>query len=225
VWQDSGVNLRDCTGGPAQAQALTEALAALTAGQLVVLPTDTVYGVGAAAANPAAVAALLAAKARGRNMPPPVLIGEMSQLDSIVADISAAAGRLSEALWPGALTMVFRVNPNLHWDLGNLTDTIAVRLPDHDFARQLLVESGPLAVSSANLSGEPAALTAQEAAHQLADNVAVYLDAGPAPGGVPSTVVDTTTQPVRLLRPGAIPTTRLGELLDQLDEGAKADVR
>jgi tRNA threonylcarbamoyl adenosine modification protein (Sua5/YciO/YrdC/YwlC family) len=198
------VNLRACGRGAARGEAIAEAVAELTAGRLVVLPTDTVYGVAAVASNPAAVAALLAAKGRGRNLPPPVLMADAAELEGLAAEPGPEARALAEAFWPGALTLVVRSNPALRWDLGDRDGTIALRVPDAEVARAVLGEAGPLAVSSANLSGEPPALTAQAAADQLGANVAVYLDAGPAPGGVPSTVVDATVSPPRVLRRGAL---------------------
>jgi tRNA threonylcarbamoyl adenosine modification protein (Sua5/YciO/YrdC/YwlC family) len=215
------VNVRKCgPGTPSRGEAIAEAISALASGRLVVLPTDTVYGIGATASDPAAVAALLAAKGRGRNLPPPVLIGDPAQLGNLARDISPEAQALAAACWPGALTLVLRANPSLRWDLGDKIGTIAVRVPDNPVARELLLQTGPLAVSSANLSGQAPALTAQAAAAQLGLNAAVYLDAGAAAGGVPSTVVDATSKPPRVLRPGAISLESLRRIVPSIESTA-----
>jgi tRNA threonylcarbamoyl adenosine modification protein (Sua5/YciO/YrdC/YwlC family) len=180
------------------------AVAALRRGQLVVVPTDTVYGIAADVGNPAAVRALLAAKGRSGAKPPPVLIGDAEDLDQIASRLSDQAKSLATALWPGGLTLVVPLAPHLGWDLGELAGTVGVRVPDHEVTRELLRAAGPLAVSSANRAGEPPALSAQAAAESFGDAVAVYLDAGLAPGGVPSTVVDATGPNLRILRHGAI---------------------
>lgn len=184
--------------------ALDEAVNAIARGALVVLATDTVYGVAADAFTPDAVAALLAAKGRGRQLPPPVLIGDVRTLDGLAADVPDAARALVEAFWPGGLTIICRAQPSLAWDLGETRGTVALRMPDHPAALALLRRTGPLAVSSANLTGRPAALTATEAFDQLGDAVVVYLDSGAAPGGVASTIVDATGDGLRLVRAGAI---------------------
>lgn len=197
--------------------ALETAREAVAGGQCVVLPTDTVYGIGANAFNAEAVARLLAAKQRGRDMPSPVLIAEPSMLRSLAEEIPPAAAQLIERFWPGALTIILTAQRRLPLDLGDAAGTIAVRLPDHDQARALLRRTGPLAVSSANTSGQPAATTVQQAQQMLGDSVAVYLDAGEAPGGQPSTIVDfTVTDTGRVLRPGAIPVTSLREVVPDI---------
>ncbi|MFT4226838.1 L-threonylcarbamoyladenylate synthase [Micropruina sp.] len=184
-------------------QALAAAAAAVTAGRCIVLPTDTVYGIGANAFDPAAVQGLLDAKQRGRDMPPPVLIAEPSMLRSLATGLTADGLALAKAFWPGALTVVVTAHPDLRLDLGDRGATLAVRVPDHAFTRALLRHTGPLAVSSANVSGRPAATTIDEAIEQLGDEVAVYLDAGPAGAPVPSTIVDLTGEP-RILREGRL---------------------
>ncbi|GEN78369.1 L-threonylcarbamoyladenylate synthase [Actinotalea fermentans] len=200
---DSG-SVMDCTDPATWGPAIDEAVHALGRGGLVVLPTDTVYGIGADAFSPAAVAALLAAKGRGRQMPPPVLVPDVRTVDGLCDDVPDAARRLMEAFWPGALTVICRAQPSLAWDLGETRGTVAVRMPDHPAALALLRRTGPLAVSSANRTGSPAALTAGEARDQLGDAVAVYLDGGVAPGGVASTIVDATTPRLRVVRLGAL---------------------
>ncbi|QTE31563.1 L-threonylcarbamoyladenylate synthase [Pengzhenrongella sicca] len=188
------------TWGPA----LDEAVNALSRGGLVVLPTDTVYGVAADAFAPDAVAALLAAKGRGRQQPPPVLVPDARTLDGLARDVPAAVRDLVAAFWPGGLTVICRAQPSLAWDLGETHGTVALRMPDHPAALALLRRTGPLAVSSANRTGHPAALAAAGALDELGDAIAVYLDGGAAPGGVASTIVDATGARLRLVRAGAI---------------------
>lgn len=186
------------------------AVGAAERGELIVLPTDTVYGLGTDAFLPEAVEELLAAKGRGRDMPVPVLIGSPRTLDGIATGLSDAARALVEACWPGGLTLVCRVQPSLQWDLGNTRGTVAVRMPLHPVAIELLVRTGPMAVSSANRSGFPAATTVDEAIEQLGESVSVYLDGGQSPGqgngadALPSTIVDVTGPQARLLRAGAV---------------------
>jgi tRNA threonylcarbamoyl adenosine modification protein (Sua5/YciO/YrdC/YwlC family) len=159
------------------------------------------------------VAGLLAAKGRGRHMPPPVLVGSVRAATALVEDLSASGKDLIDEFWPGGLTLVLRANRSLIWDLGDTRGTVAVRMPLHELALELLKETGPLAVSSANLSGSPAATTAADAEAQLGEAVAVYLDGGPCPGNVPSTIVDLTSPIPRLLRLGAISIGRLREVV------------
>ena len=153
--------------------------AALKGGRLVVMPTDTVYGIGADAFDSAAVAALLSAKGRGRDMPVAVLVGSWHTIDGLVYTVPDAARELIRAFWPGALSLVVRQAPSLQWDLGDARGTVMLRMPLHPVAIELLREVGPMAVSSANISGRPPAVTADEARGQLGDLVEVYLDAGP----------------------------------------------
>lgn len=184
--------------------ALTAAEDAVRAGRVIVLPTDTVYGVGADAFSGPAVQGLLDAKQRGRDMPPPVLVAEVAMVRALARNVDDRVVALGAAFWPGALTLVLRAHDSLRLDLGDRTDTIAVRVPDHPFTRELLRRTGPLAVSSANVSGQEAALTIAEASRQLGDSVAVYLDAGPMGGAVPSTIVDLSGGDARVLRAGRI---------------------
>ncbi|MGZ4640404.1 MAG: L-threonylcarbamoyladenylate synthase [Actinomycetes bacterium] len=185
-------------------------------GDLVVLPTDTVYGIGTDAFQPDAVQALLSAKGRGRDMPVPVLVGSPRTLDGIATGLSDTARALVEAFWPGGLTLVCRVQPSLQWDLGETRGTVAVRMPLHPVAIELLTETGPMAVSSANRSGLPPATTVDEAVEQLGESVAVYLDGGPAGEPLPSTIVDVTGAAPRLLRAGALPEATLREVAGDL---------
>ncbi len=180
------------------------------------MPTDTVYGVAADAFTPPAVAALLAAKNRGRAMPVPVLIGEASTVAGLVVDLPEVANRLAQEFWPGGLTLVLEHAPSLAWDLGEADGTVAVRLPDDDVARDLLRRTGPLAVSSANRSGRPAATTAAGAQQQLGERAAVLLDGGPRASGAASTIVDCTSDVPRILRVGVVPVDRLREVVPEL---------
>jgi L-threonylcarbamoyladenylate synthase len=184
--------------------AIASAAHSVASGQLVVLPTDTVYGIGADAFDAKAVAELLAAKGRGRDMPVPVLIGSWATIEGLVSIVSERTWDLIEAFWPGGLTLVVEHAPSLSWDLGDARGTVAVRMPLHPVAIELLEVTGPMAVSSANISGRPAALTAADAQEQLGDDVAVYLDGGPAATGVASTIVDVTAEVPRILRTGAV---------------------
>jgi tRNA threonylcarbamoyl adenosine modification protein (Sua5/YciO/YrdC/YwlC family) len=203
----------DCSDPDQRAAGLTAAAAALSRGELVLLPTDTVYGVAADAFTPAAVTRLLAAKNRGRSMPVPVLIGEASTLAGLVTTVPPVAHDLAEAFWPGGLTLVVEHAPSLAWDLGDAEGTVAVRLPDDELTRDLLRRTGPLAVSSANRSGRPAATTAQQADYQLGDHAAVVLDGGPRESSAASTIVDCTSPTPRALRIGAIEVDRLREVV------------
>lgn len=189
---------------------------AIADGQVIVVPTDTVYGVAVDAFSPHAVQRLLDAKHRGRDMPPPLLVAEVSMVRSFVAQMDDRVERLGEALWPGALTLIVAAPPSLRVDVGERGDTIAVRVPDHEFTRELLRRTGPLAVSSANVSGRDAALTINEAIDQLGTSVTLYLDDGPAAGPVPSTIVDLSGPQARLLRAGRISVDQLNEVVPGL---------
>ncbi|MFI6178232.1 L-threonylcarbamoyladenylate synthase [Nonomuraea sp. NPDC051191] len=199
----------DCSDLDQRAEGLIEAATAVRRGELVVLPTDTVYGIGADAFMPPAVTALLDAKGRGRDMPPPVLVGTVRAATALVDDLGPYGQDLIDAFWPGPLTLVCRANRALSWDLGDTKGTVAVRMPLHPVALDLLKETGPMAVSSANRSGAPAATTVEEAQEQLGDSVAVYLDGGKTTDNTPSTILDLTTAVPRLLRRGAIPVEKL----------------
>jgi tRNA threonylcarbamoyl adenosine modification protein (Sua5/YciO/YrdC/YwlC family) len=193
------------------------AVAALQRGELVVLPTDTVYGIAADAFSPAAVHALLEAKGRGRDMPVPVLVGAWNTLDGLAEEVAPRTRELVQAFWPGGLTLVVRAAPSLSWDLGETRGTVAVRMPLHPVALAVLARTGPLAVSSANRSGLPAAPDAAEAARQLGTAVSVYLDGGSTGGGEASTIVDLTGARPRLLRAGAVTDKHLLEVLPDLE--------
>ena len=186
----------------------------------MVFPTDTVYGIAADAFSPLAVTLLLASKGRSRKMPPPVLIPRLNALDGLATDVPAEARRLAEAFWPGGLTLILHAQPSLDWDLGETKGTVALRIPADDVAQDLLTLTGPLAVSSANRTGQAAALTAAEAEAQLAESVEVYLEGGPRPAegadALPSTIVDATAVPLRVVRQGAISLERLREVVPSI---------
>ena len=202
----------DCADETQRAQGLAAATAAVLRGGLVVLPTDTVYGIGADAFRPAAVSRLLVAKGRGRQMPPPVLVGSVRAASALVEDLGPFGQQLIDEFWPGGLTLVCRAGRSLKWDLGDTKGTVALRMPKHPVALALLAETGPMAVSSANLTGSPAAITAAQAREQLGDTVDVYLDGGPCETDTPSTIVDLTDDMPRLLRTGVVSIGRLREV-------------
>ena len=203
----------DCTDAAQRVTGLAEAAASLRKGDLAVIPTDTVYGLAADAFSPPAVTGLLAAKGRDRQMPPPVLVGTVRAATALVEDLNAFGKDLIDEFWPGGLTLVMRANRNLIWDLGDTKGTVAVRMPLHELALELLKQTGPLAVSSANRSGAPPATTAADAEAQLGEAVAVYLDGGPCSGDIPSTIVDLTGAVPKLLRRGVISIARLREVV------------
>ncbi|HEV7627286.1 MAG TPA: L-threonylcarbamoyladenylate synthase [Streptomyces sp.] len=207
----------DCTDSADRKTGLREATSAVRRGELVVLPTDTVYGIGADAFSPDAVGDLLEAKGRGRNMPSPVLVGSPNTLHGLVTDFSESAWELVDAFWPGALTLVARHQPSLTWDLGDARGTVAVRMPLHPVAIELLKEFGPLAVSSANLTGHPAPQDCDAAQEMLGESVAVYLDGGPTPDAVPSSIVDVTGKTPVLLRAGALSAEELRKVVPDLE--------
>jgi L-threonylcarbamoyladenylate synthase len=208
-------SLHDCSVGADLLTGMRLARGAISRGELVVIPTDTVYGIAADAFSPAAVRRLLAAK--GRTAPPPVLIPAIATLDALAERVPDEVRALVERFWPGGLTVILPARPFLDWDLGETNGTVALRMPKSKIALELLAETGPLAVSSANLTGQPPALTAQEARRMLGDSVQVYLDDGPAGAGYTpaerdpaSTIVDATrfargSGKMRIVRHGVLP--------------------
>lgn len=194
----------DCAEPASRAAGLTAARSALRAGKLVVLPTDTLYGIGCDAFDSNAVNSLLRAKGRGRDMPVPVLIGSWNTIDGLVFSVSQQARDLTRAFWPGALSLVVQQAPSLAWDLGDANGTVMLRMPLHPVAIELLRENGPMAVSSANISGRAPATTMAEAKEQLGSSVSVYLDGGLCAAGQASTIVDISQGAPRILREGAV---------------------
>ncbi|WP_193598591.1 L-threonylcarbamoyladenylate synthase [Microbacterium sp. YJN-G] len=220
----------DCRDEGQLLAGMRHARQAIARGELVVLPTDTVYGVAADAFSPAAVQRLLDAKGRGREMPPPVLVAGQDMVAALVEEIPVPVQQLIDAFWPGGLTIVLPAQPSLTWDLGETKGTVAVRMPDRRVALELLAETGPLAVSSANLTGRDAAVIASDAQEMLGDSVAVYLEEGYSENGIPSTIVDATSlvgtaddehAVVRILREGAVSREQLEEVLGDLLEPAE----
>ncbi|BBZ22376.1 L-threonylcarbamoyladenylate synthase [Mycolicibacter hiberniae] len=203
----------DCADADRRAAGVAAAIDAVRGGRLVVLPTDTVYGIGADAFNAAGVTALLAAKRRGRDMPVGVLVGSWSSIDGLALIVPATARELIRAFWPGALSLIVRQAPSLQWDLGEARGTVMVRMPLHPVALEVLKAVGPMAVSSANVSGSPPAADAAEAQRQLGESVEVYLDAGAAEQGEASTIVDLTGPTPRIVRPGPISAEQIGAVL------------
>ncbi|BBX01281.1 threonylcarbamoyl-AMP synthase [Mycolicibacterium moriokaense] len=206
--------LFDCRDEQTRAIGIASAVSAVKGGSLVVMPTDTVYGIGADAFDREAVSALLSAKGRGRDMPVPVLVGSWHTIEGLVYSVPDTVRELIRAFWPGALSLVVRQAPSLQWDLGDAQGTVMVRMPLHPVAIELLREVGPMAVSSANISGRPAAVTAQEARDQLGDLVEVYLDSGPSQQQAASTILDLTGAQPRVLRQGPVTVDALAKVLD-----------
>lgn len=194
----------DCADPDQRSRGIASAVGAVKNGRLVVMPTDTVYGIGADAFDSAAVSALLSAKGRGRDMPVGVLVGSWHTIDGLALTVPDGARDLIRAFWPGALSLVVRQAPSLQWDLGDARGTVMVRMPLHSVAIELLREVGPMAVSSANVSGRPPAVDVEDARDQLGDLVDVYLDAGPAAQQAASTILDLSGPAPRILRSGPV---------------------
>jgi tRNA threonylcarbamoyl adenosine modification protein (Sua5/YciO/YrdC/YwlC family) len=203
----------DCAVSDERTEGLADAARAVRAGRLVVLPTDTVYGIGCDAFNASAVRSVLAAKRRGPDMPVGVLVGSWTTIDGLVMGVPKAARDLIEAFWPGGLSLVLSHAPSLNWDLGSTKGTVMLRMPLHPVALELLRDVGPMAVSSANVSGQPPATTAAEAQGQLGESVAVYLDGGPSGEPIASTIVDLTGDAPRVLREGDVSVAAVAEVL------------
>ena len=191
---------------------------------LIVLPTDTVYGIGCDAFSAFAVNSLLEAKGRGRQSPPPVLIPSLDTLRALTSNPPEVAFTLAEKFWPGALTIILQSQPSLNWDLGETRGTVALRMPNNELALALLKEVGPLAVSSANLTGQPAASNIDEAEKYFGTKVGVYLDGGPVPSAKPSTILDLTEEgKVKVVRVGVLSVTQIKKVLGKGFEVAMAD--
>jgi tRNA threonylcarbamoyl adenosine modification protein (Sua5/YciO/YrdC/YwlC family) len=215
--------LIDCTTEEGLAHGIEAAAAAIRAGELVVLPTDTVYGVGVDAFSPDAVTTVLLAKGRGREMPPPVLVQSQRTVDGLATNVPVYVPDLIEAFWPGPLTIVLQSQSSLMWDLGETNGTVALRMPNDEIALRLLAEVGPMAVTSANVSGQPPARTAQDAEAQLSSSVSLYLDAGPRPGGLVSTILDCSNEAPVILRAGAVSFDQIQEVLGEIELGKQAE--
>jgi L-threonylcarbamoyladenylate synthase len=209
--------LYDCRTVAERDWGIRAAVDSIARGDLVVLPTDTVYGIAADAFKPWAVTALLNAKGRGQHMAPPVLVGSRQVLDGLAFSLPREARELVEAFWPGALTIVVEQAPTLQWDLGETYGTVAVRMPLHPVALEVLQHTGPLAVSGASRTGMAPAVTAAEARDQLGYAVTTYLEAGPCSDPIPSTIIDCTGPVPRILRDGAIPLEKLREVVPKIE--------
>lgn len=212
-----------CQDPESREAGLAAAHQALQNGECVVLPTDTVYGIGADAFSARAVAVLLAAKGRGRSMPPPVLVARPEVMDGLAIDVPEEARQLAEAFWPGALTLILTAQPSLTWDLGETRGTVALRMPADDLALELLGRTGPMAVSSANRTGQAAATTAEQAHTMLGEAVTLYLDDGDRSTVSPSTIVDCTVTPPRMVRDGAISLAELQAVVDTVAAAEAAE--
>lgn len=210
------MKLYDCRSPVERDRGIAAAVAAVRRGDLVVLPTDTLYGIGGDAFKKHSVAAVQRAKGRGRDTPPPVLIGARRTLDGLAHRLPRAARELAEAFWPGGLTIVIEHATSLDWDLGDTDGTVAVRMPLHPVALEVLRETGPMAVSSANKHGQPPATTVTDAKEQLGYAARVYLDGGPCAAPVPSTIVDLSGDVPHVLRAGAVSVAKLREVLPEL---------
>ena len=197
-----------------EADALAHAIRELNGGRVLVVPTDTVYGIGCDASNPDAVNAVLAAKGRGRQMPPPVLVASVDAIDSLCVDVPDYARTLARAFWPGGLTLILRARPDLGWDLGETGGTIGVRMPNQDALLTLLRDFGPMAVTSANLTGHPPATSVQQAIGYFGTSVAAYLDGGPTRGTTASSIVDCAHGAPRVIRQGTISLADLSAVAD-----------
>jgi tRNA threonylcarbamoyl adenosine modification protein (Sua5/YciO/YrdC/YwlC family) len=216
----------DCSDPSELLSGVRLARAAIGRGELVVIPTDTVYGVAADAFSPAAVERLLAAKGRGRESPPPVLIPGIDALDALAEDVPSEVRALVEKFWPGGLTVILPARSSLSWDLGDARGTVALRMPSNAVALAVLAETGPLAVSSANLTGKPAAATSAAARADLGDSVSVYLNDGevgaardgesdPASTIVDATQLGTKDGKLRIVRHGVISDEAIREVVGE----------
>jgi tRNA threonylcarbamoyl adenosine modification protein (Sua5/YciO/YrdC/YwlC family) len=220
----------DCSVDTQLLTGMRLARGAIGRGELVVIPTDTVYGVAADAFDPKAVERLLHAKGRERTSPPPVLIPGIPTLDALATEVPEPVRQLVAEFWPGGLTVILHAQPSLQWDLGETRGTVALRMPADKIALELLSETGPLAVSSANLSGQPSATTAADAQAMLGESVTVYLDGGPAgetyeaigerPGDTSSTIIDATSLSgegglLRIVRAGVISRERIAAVVGE----------
>ncbi|MDO5671143.1 MAG: L-threonylcarbamoyladenylate synthase [Corynebacterium sp.] len=202
-----------CAEETSRAEGIAAAVDAARSGRLVVLPTDTLYGLGCDAFDNQAVASLLATKRRGPDMPVPVLVGSWDTIRGLVREYPPLTESLVKAFWPGGLSIVVPQAPSLPWNLGDTRGTVMLRMPLHPVAIELLREVGPMAVSSANISGHEPPTTAIAAKQQLGNAVSVYLDGGETPVGKPSTIIDLSGPNPYLLREGALSAERISEVI------------
>jgi L-threonylcarbamoyladenylate synthase len=196
-----------------QPQALALAAKLVRSGKMIAFPTDTVYGIGACAFQREAIERIYQIKNRSHQKAIPILLADLEDLREITPPLSPSAERLAERFWPGALTLILPLLPSLPDNISP-SPTIGVRIPDHDSARSLIRVSGPLAATSANLSGEPPALTADQVRENLGDRVQLILDGGNAPGGVSSTVVDCCGEEPLLVRKGPLSWREIADFLN-----------
>ncbi|GAA3276444.1 threonylcarbamoyl-AMP synthase [Dactylosporangium vinaceum] len=211
--------LYDCSVLAERERGIAAAIEAVGRGDLIVMPTDTVYGIGADAFKSWSVTALNNAK--GRTTPVPVLVGSRHTLDGLVFGLPQSARDLVDAFWPGALTIVVEHAPSLQWDLGSTDGTVAVRMPLHPIALEVLRETGPMAVASANKVGQALPQTAEEARDQLGYSVSVYLSTPAELDNVTSTIVDVTGPTPRALRLGSIGLDQLREVAPDMQGPAE----
>ena len=206
----------DCSVTTELLEGMRQAKQTIGRAGLIVLPTDTVYGIGADAFSAFAVNALLEAKGRGRQSPPPVLIPSLDTLRALTSNPPAVAFKLAEKFWPGALTLILHAQPSLSWDLGETKGTVALRIPNDEVTLALLKEVGPLAVSSANLTGQPAANNIGEAQDYFGKKVGVYLDGGAAKSSKPSTILDLTDDGfVKVVRIGVLTVAQIKKVVGE----------
>ncbi|GAA4200128.1 L-threonylcarbamoyladenylate synthase [Actinocatenispora rupis] len=210
----------DCRTLAERDQGIAAAVEAVKSGQLVVLPTGTMYGVGANAFDADAVAGLRRLKGHGRDVASPVMVGSQQTLDGLVLSLPQAARELVEAFWPGELSIIVEHAPSLSWDIGDTDGTFLVRQPLHPVALELLRETGPMVVVGAALAGQTPPTTAEQAQEQLGSAVSVYLEAGPHGEPVPSTIVDCAEDPPLLLRPGTLTFETLRGVVPELSESS-----
>lgn len=207
----------DCSEASGRRRGIERAATSVRDGALVVFPVDSAYGLGCDAFSPSAVDALRALKGHGRHQPPPVLIGHARTVDGVATGLSDAARDLITAFWPGPLTLLCRAQGTLDWDLGDTGGTVAVRMPLHPVALQLLTETGPMAVTGAGAPGSTAQpQTCAEVREAFGDDVEVYLDAGHLTRPEVSSIVDVTGAQPRLLRAGALRADDLREVVPDL---------
>ena len=195
---------------------IEQAVKAVKNNKLIVLPTDTVYGIGASPNERNNIKAILQAKGRGGEKPPPILVANIEQAKTF-AIVENKFLALLEKFWPGALTVILPMRPETNWDLGDKNSTVAVRIPDDELAIKILEQTGPLAVTSANLTTMPPALEIEKAIEYFGDKVAAYIDGGKAKLGVSSTIVDLCGDEYKILRQGDVSKEMLQEYLGEVN--------